>query len=332
MNANKDDAFLWRKEGKRFEIGGEDDVGISAMMAVDNSMLFVTRKSIYMVQLADSIDPNRTNASIPDVKQKILSYGSDDYLVGRTLLQANILFQPHCLGSQIECPSAVNIALSFLKEITSLHELATAYISDESTKNSLFTGGTGDDLSLSLPSIDKVEQKVKQFVINADHAVRHLIELTQLFYPEIKNESWSKALMEKLKREKGEDAPATLFVAEINPTMWLARNLRNAVEHPKQDDRVKTENYRLTESGKVKIPSIQYVHMETPLSEMPVSQFMSLTVENLLTSFEELMAHLCNIHAAPFGGDKRSVVEMPEANRNPSEAHVRFGYQIDWTK
>lgn len=330
---NKDpDLFAWRNQGKQFKLGDEDDVGVSAMISLDDSMLCVMRKSVHSIRLADSVDSNRINATIPDVKQKILSHGSDSPFVGRTLLQANVLFQSHHLAVHVDCSRAISISFSFLKEIIALNELAAAYIAEEGTKNALFTGKTDEDESLSVPSIDTVEQQTKQFIISADHATRHLIELTQLFYPEIKNGAWSKSLIEKLKGEVGENHPSYQFVESIIPIIGLGRNLRNAIEHPKTGDNVQVRNYRLAQSGKMKTPTIQYDHKETPLSEMLVSQFMALVVENLLTSFEVLMVHLCNIHAVPFAGDKRSVVEIPEANRELHNPHMRFVYHIAWTR
>ena len=332
MDAKDTNPFQWRNEGKQFKLGDEDDIGVTAMISTDDSMLFVLRKSIHSVRLADSVDPDRTNPAIPDIKQKILSFGSNDPFVGRTLLQANTLFAPNCLDERIDCTKALSIALSFLKEIIALREMKSSYIAEDGEKNSSFVGKTGEDSSLNLPSMDKVEQQTKQFIINTDHAVRHIIELTQLFYPEIKSGGWAKLLLDKLKQERGADNPCTQFVESINPPIWLTRNLRNAIEHPTQSDKVLIQNYRLLQTGKVKPPTISYEHPDANLSEIPVSQFMSLSLENIVICFEELMVHFCNIHAAPFAGDTRSVVEIPETARSPHETHVRFGYQIAWTK
>ena len=65
---------------------------------------------------------------------------------------------------------------------------------------------------------------------------------------------------------------------------------------------------------------------------LQVSDFMIYTLENLLIIFELLMAYLCDIHAQPFAGDKRVVVEVSPAKRLPNEKHVRFKYDILWTK
>ena len=44
------------------------------------------------------------------------------------------------------------------------------------------------------------------------------------------------------------------------------------------------------------------------------------------------MAYLCNIHAQPFAGDKRIVIEIPSEQMQANEKHVKFEYDVIWTK
>ena len=108
-----------RDGGKRIEIGQENDGPVSAMIVIDKDMFIVTRKSIQLIQLADSVDPDRENSEIPDSQQKVLSYGSDEPLVGRTLLQAEEFFKEGSLPSTISRSEALSLTFSFLKEIIS---------------------------------------------------------------------------------------------------------------------------------------------------------------------------------------------------------------------
>jgi hypothetical protein len=327
------DPFAYRNHGGQFEIGGGEEQGISALIKTKDTFLVITKKSIYSTFLADQVDPERTNPKIPKhSQQKILAYGSDDSIVGRTLLQADALFKDHALPSEINSEKAINIALSFLKEMAVLHELTNKYSEEEKQKNSLFNGQVSKDESLHLPSIHDIEQQTKTFLINGDHAARHIMELAQLFYPDIKNDKWTEQLVEKIKKEKGAGDPSTKFAEVIGSQLWLIRNLRNAIEHPKAEDRVKICDYTLTKLGHVKSPMISYANKETPLSEKLISKFMTNTTEILLVCFEVLMAYLCNIHAEPFAGDVRSVIEIPVTSRAPHETHVHFGYHIAWTR
>lgn len=52
---------------------------------------------------------------------------------------------------------------------------------------------------------------------------------------------------------------------------------------------------------------------------MKVPLFMESNIASLLTTFELLMAYLCNVHAESFAGDRRIVVPIPEDKRSEAE-------------
>jgi len=332
MNRDEKDPFEWRNGGKKFEVGDQEDGDMSAIVNLGDSLLCVKRKGVYIIRLADEIDPKRTNPNIPDIQQKVLTYGSDEPFVARTLLQADELFKGNFLSKNFNTLKGVNISWSLAKEIASLHEINVAFTKVEGLKNSSFKGKTEADLSLHIPSISNVEQQTKQFIINADHAVKHIMELAQLFYPSISNDKWSLHLYEELKKQNGAKDPATLFVESMQLWVWLIRNLRNAVEHPKQNDKVEISDYKLTEKGIIMSPSIQYNNKDTPLSEIPITKFMTDTVEGIQIRFELLLAYLCNVNTSSAVGDVLRVVEIPMSERQTNKVNVRFEFQIVYPK
>ena len=324
------DPFSWRSGGKRFDIGDDSEGGIHAMIPLDGDLLCVTTKSVFAIRLADSIDPKRTDPNTLDMKQKVFDHGSATEFVGRTLLQANTLFTDQALGSKFDNKKGKKIGFDFMKEISAIRMTADDLVQEIEKKNSAFEGRPAADGSLHLPSVNRLEQRVKQFIISVDHAKRHQMEVVQLFYPDIENKYWWERLEEKLKpaieikRVDGE------FVRNFTAWTWQMRNLRNAIEHPSKDDKVNILDYRLTTGLRVCVPTIEYRNEKTPLQEMPISEFILITIENLLVSFEFLIAYLCNVHVLKFAGHDRFVVEIPVVNRKAHEAHVRFDYQIVW--
>ena len=59
---------------------------------------------------------------------------------------------------------------------------------------------------------------------------------------------------------------------------------------------------------------------------------MESNIASLLTTFELLMAYLCNLHAESFAGDRRIVVPILEDKRSEAEKNIGFEYQILWTR
>src|SRR5262249_56398562 len=84
-----------RDAGGIMEIGTPDEQSaITAIFPIGDALYAVKERGIYEVKLADRIDPKRTNIAIPNTQQRVLNYGSDAPVVGRTLLTAKELFNP----------------------------------------------------------------------------------------------------------------------------------------------------------------------------------------------------------------------------------------------
>ena len=88
-----------RNAARSGPIGAEGATAIREMIPLGDTMYFVKERGIYAMQLADQIDPDRTNAALPDTQQRILRIGTDDPVVARTLLTANTLFKEAVLGA-----------------------------------------------------------------------------------------------------------------------------------------------------------------------------------------------------------------------------------------
>ncbi len=332
MNPIDDDPFAYRSQGGAFNIGADETDSMSAFIKVDDQLMCVTRKNIRMVLMADSVDPERTNPNIDHNVQHILPYGSDNELVGRTFQQAGVLFKEHTLHNSIDYNKGISISLSFLKEITALEKLRNEYTNEEESINSSLSS---QGKNPTIPALPNLDQKVKGFISNTDHAMRSIMEITHLFYPNIKGAGWEKYLYQKIKNELGEEDPFTIFINTFRVFTEKIRTIRNKVEHPHgqlKDDVFVIENYKLTPANILEMPSIFYDGKEHNLPKMKVSAFMESTTHNLLMIFELLMVYLCNLHAEPFAGDKRVVVSIPENERLASEKHVGFRYEIIWTK
>ena len=174
MTKENNDLFAWRSGGGRFEIGSKEDQGISALIKVDDMLLCLTKKNIYSIITADTIDPKRTNPNIRHSQQHILQYGSDSPFVGRTLQQANLLFEEHSLPKSIDINKGISIAFSFLNEIISLNNLKEEYAIEKKGEDFKFQGKPAPDGSIHIPSILNLEQKTNKFISNAEIGRAHV--------------------------------------------------------------------------------------------------------------------------------------------------------------
>lgn len=106
----------------------EPGAKIEGMLIINHTMVIVSTKAVHQTQLADQIDPNRTNFNLPQaVQQKIISYGSEAPFIVQTLLMARSLFDTAHLGEKFDKNSAMGLALrpptSSRPQLTSRHHL-----------------------------------------------------------------------------------------------------------------------------------------------------------------------------------------------------------------
>ena len=329
MNSD-DDQFLYRSEGGSFSVGSDNEDHTSTLIKVNENLLCITRKNISTILLADDIDPDRSNPKIRHNVQHILPYGSDHEFVGKTLQLASVLFKEHSLMKSIDCGKGLSIAFSFLKEITSLEKVKNEYLVEEKATNSKVT--SRDSLS-QIPSLPNLEQKVKGFVTNSDHAMKSVMEMAHLFYPAIIGKGWEGRLLQEIESTFPAEESFVEFTRQLKGFTELIRNIRNKIEHPHGELKeyiFTIENYKLTPTNTLNPPFVSFTGKDYNLPKMQVSNFMDSTVSNLLIIFELLMVYLSNLRAESFGEDKRIVVEVPENERGEAEKHVRFRYEILW--
>jgi len=327
MKSDKNDPFAYRSQGGRLELGSEEGDNISAMITVDDKLICITRKNIREILMADNVDPDRTNSKMNHNVQNILPYGSDNEFVGRTFQQASVLFKEGSLNKGISHNKGINISLSFLKEITSLDNLRRNYIREEETINS----SIGKEPHA--PNLPNLEQKVKGFISNTDHACGLIMGMSNLFYPDVKGKGWESKLITKLDPETQKDFIKFIKSFEVYTTGL--RRMRNKIEHPHgelKDDLFDIVNYKLNPDNTISTPAITYESTVYNIPKIKVSAFMESTIINLVNIFESLMVYLCSLHTESFAGDERVVASIQEDKRQDSEKHVGFQYQILWTE
>jgi len=219
-----------RDSGGQIDVGADDDRSpVKDMCVINNSMHVIKSQGIYRVQLADEIDPDRTNPAIPNIHQRVLAYGADCNLVRQTLMTAERLFHPKLLGQTFAYERAIDLSFEALKDLMVMHEMQLRLAAELEAAEASLKGMTVQNRALSVPTIGGVGVAVETFLQKADHAVADLFEITKLFYPESVGKRWFESLFDLAKANYGPDATFTKFLAEALPVLKLVRNARNCV-------------------------------------------------------------------------------------------------------
>jgi hypothetical protein len=301
-----------------------DTGGIIDMCEISGALHMIGSSAIYRVQLADEIDPQRTNIAIPNTHQKVLSYGTEFPYVRQTLMTARRLFSNSVLGPVFDYKTGINLSFEALQDLAAMHDIRM--------KLSVRFDKLAEDVknlavqqrSMTVPSIGDVRGDTKAFLQKADHVAIALFNIAKLFYGDEIGKGMFEGLHDLTYKKYGEDNPFSQFLKAAAPFLKFVRNARNAVEHPDQTKSVRVTDIALLPSGELNPPTVEVIQPETPQPPVPVLALMELIADQLATAFEVMLAHLCGTKVQPFAGMPLGVVEYDENQRKAYKC--RYGY------
>ena len=83
------------------------------------------------------------------------------------------------------------------------------------------------------------------------------------------------------------------FLKGIIPFIELTRNIRNCLDHRRTETQIK--DFELQQNLDIITPSIEIDYLTSKLDRTSLSSFLPIAKNNLVTIFENMLAHLCNI-------------------------------------
>jgi hypothetical protein len=158
-----------RDAGRSFSISNPDDgTPIREMFVLGDDLLLLTDKCTYRVQVADQIDPNRTNPALPhNVQQKMFDHGTGSELLCKTLLLAKVMFRKEFL--KVDVDRAMRLALDALTELVAMHAAVEDLRLAEQTAWKKARATPQQDRSLAIPSLGNAQTLCKTAIQKADH-------------------------------------------------------------------------------------------------------------------------------------------------------------------
>lgn len=302
-----------------------DQSPITGLFDIGGRLHVIKTDSIYQLRMADDIDPERTNISIPNTFQQVCNYGSDAPIVGKTLLTAKELFRPEFLPKSFDSDAALLRAFETLLDLASAEDTRQGLVEEEEAAVREFERGhVREDGSRMLPSLVNGLERVEGFAQKCDHSLKGLLAIVRLFHGNNASRKWFESLRDLSEKQYGPDDEFTRFLVEAVPFLKFIRNVRNSVEHPDEGKYVVFSDFTLSSDSSLWVPTLEVVHPETPQPPLPVSSFMLQVIEQISSLIETTVAFLCDKHLQPFAGLAFQVVELPKDQR--SEKSVRFSY------
>ncbi len=308
-------------------IGTEDEGAIKDFFNVGHSLLMIKEEAIYKLQLADQIDPDRTNINVPHTHQKLYSVGYSSEVVGRILLTAKYLFEKGILDARFDKSLLLLRSLEYFDEVIAAVGVFESFRIEHDTAIANFEKQKSAQSTIQLPSVPDVGGKIKSFVQRAEHSMQRLLALCRVFYSLPAGKAWFDSFVKAAESAHQLEEAELAHIKVIAKFAQFLRNCRNCVEHPKSDQRIVVSDFKITAKGEIDPPMIEIVHPDTPEPNVPLLVFMHQMLSSILRAGEELMAFLASRHVRPGWEDKVGVVDFPEDQRR--ERHVKYYFAMN---
>jgi len=294
---------------------------IVEMISRQDGLYIISLEKSIRVNLPDNIDPDMEYPDAPTTQTLVISKGSRNAIVARTILQAKDFSQ--FLTNEDVRKKVMDIAWEAMQSLLAFSETVEwLRISIHEKKNEIakdherYISGTSPP---PVPIVDGLETEFRSAVLIANHSLNAISELfPALFNLGGKFRRGRFDLISKWCSEQfGDDDLLSLMLQSDHRWINLWGEVRNAFEHPADDYYVKVNNFRLLPNRQIQLPTWQLKHREflDVFRPQQLVETLQLHQNNILTLFENLLVALIDKVIklpAPF-----AIVDMAESDRDP---------------
>ena len=323
---NQRSVNIQRTSRGMLDIGSNDEGDIVDMFFKGDYLYLVKDRAIYGVKFSDVKGQETANISSSiKLQKRILDMGAESSLVSRTYLTARKLFEKDRLFQFVDCEKALILSFDALMEISEMENEVHRFLEMERRADMRYESRQEMNLAYEIPTIPTASTNCKTIFQKADHTCQILMDICQLFYPELKLHSKAQftSLFDALVEKYGDGDSFVNFFKSALPTIQLIRDLRNCLDHRLSE--VMVSDYTIQVDGSLVKPGIEMKYKTRDMQKIELSSFLPDMVEKLVAVFEGFIFFLSQKSME----DKNFLVELrviPLENRK--NKYIQFGYWI----
>jgi hypothetical protein len=307
---------ILRDAAFELRVGGEDESATKEFLSTGEKLYVIKEKSVFKIQLADEIDPDRTNPHIPNLSQQVLSAGYDNETVARVLLTAKFLFDERNAKVEPFTAGLFEHCIDLTRQLLELDGM-TRQLTDEILQGTAdFTAKPIKPKEFSLPSISGIDTKLHNILSHADKTKDTILKVCRLqFLPDAANNTKLTDLGRAVEASLSAEKDLLITWKEMTTYFSLIRNMRNASEHPRDHHRVSLTDFTMQPDGQVNPPLVEIQHPHTPIRTLPVVEFVEFIRKTMLGHSEIMLTFIRRAVLLRDNSFDEWVAEFPEAQR-----------------
>lgn len=238
--------------------------------------------------------------------------GAASPVIYKTFSTADALTKSQVLAEDT-IKEIVGAALQAAKDLSAARDQLEDSIRSEGNAASALASSRSAS-STVIPVFFGVEALTNSFALRCDHAFRSLLHIAKILYPEWSGKAYFEGLRDHLLLRDKDKVFANYLTGQLSFIKSM-RELRNCVEHPKPDRKVIVKSYHLKPTGDISAPTIEIIHPTFRQVEFGLSTYLKLTIPDICSVFEEMLAFMIDRRGSNFGRVKLRVCEVPEGQR-----------------
>ncbi|MDB6103778.1 MAG: hypothetical protein JWO52_3777 [Gammaproteobacteria bacterium] len=291
--AGKRPIDIKRDAAINLHIGGDDKSAAKEFLSTGDGLYVIKETGIFKIQLADDIDPGRTNPNIPNLSQQVLTEGYNNEIVARVLLTAKSLFDANNATVTPYVATLFENCIVLTRQLLELDAMTRELADEIGRKEAAFAAKPAAPNAYSLPSVPGLDTKLHNILSKADKAKDTILAI---FCLEFLSDAGGKVKLENLDKavETSLQTEPQLIAAwkETAKYFGLVRNMRNVCEHPKENYRVVLTDFAMQPGGHVNPPLVAIQHPETPIRALPVVEFLEFIRDTMLEHAETIVVFI----------------------------------------
>jgi len=270
------------------KIGEKNDASTAQELLSTSDTLYVIKGSgVYKVQLADDIDPGRTNLNIPNLNQRVLSEGYDNETVAKILLTTKYLFDEKNATVRPFISSLFEGGMELTKHILELQHMCFSLQEEIRRKEKELLEIKPNQNGFNIPAITDLNTKLHNLIVKADKAKDAILTLYRLLLlPEEPARPKLQKYTEAIQAWPSIEQDFLSSWSEIEKFLTLIRNIRNCSEHPKAGQQIILKDFQMNSNGDIDPPIVQIDHKDTPIGRIPVVELLEF-LQKTITDYAE---------------------------------------------
>jgi hypothetical protein len=304
---DRDDAF----NGEIIDPDGIDNSNICALKTINDDLYLLKKKSMYVMELASTVDPENKYPNKKHTYRKIASLGEESYAIGRIMYQFEEIIKTGLSNKPLQKKS-FDILLKSVEHLIILEEIVFKTKEEVERKEKLAEDIMKKHINSSiipaLPVIYNLENVIDTFFENIKYIMIDVFKLFSTYLNINLGGDYSEAKFDKhfIKIESilGVEHCLTIGLKKILNDVRFYAEIRNAITHPKENLNVNIFNFKIIENNKILCPSITYdlsLRLEDKIIKEPenISYFLFKSWEFALYFFEDIFSYVLSSEMNP---------------------------------